>query len=202
LLRAIQLFLAIIWGQPISELFPRARNFRGIPDFRTILYCQGVPGTPIIAPMSDLSDLLNKGFLSDAEGVSSETRALLASESFSEILVFPEDIFITQQGKQPDALYFTLDGLFHAISHANRDAPQRLLGRIEGGQFIGEVSLVDSESKASASVKALRNSRALRMTREALDAFCENHPAHAIEFVMAVAKQLGRRLRQANEKVL
>ena len=152
--------------------------------------------------MSDLSDLLNKGLLSDAEGVSSETRTLLVDESFTEIIAFPEDTFITQQGKQPDAFYFTLDGLFHAISHANRDAPQRLLGRIEGGQFIGEVTLVDTESKASASVKALRNSRALRMTREAFDAFCQNHPENAIEFVLAVAKQLGRRLRQANEKVL
>lgn len=152
--------------------------------------------------MSDLSELLNKGLLSDAEGVSGETRALLAGESFSEILSFPEDTFITIQGKQPDALYFTLEGLFHAISHANRDAPQRLLGRIESGQFIGEVSMVDAESKASASVKALRNSRALRMTRESLTAFCLNHPANAIEFVLAVAKQLGRRLRQANEKVL
>ncbi len=152
--------------------------------------------------MSDLSELLNKGLLSDAEGVSSETRTLLVDESFSEIISFPEDTFITQQGKQPEALYFTLDGLFHAISHANRDAPQRLLGRIEAGQFIGEVTLVDSESKASASVKALRNSRALRMTPEAFAAFNKNHPENAIEFVLAVAKQLGRRLRQANEKVL
>jgi len=40
------------------------------------------------------------------------------------------------------------------------------------------------------------------MTRDSLTAFSRNHPENAIEFVLAVAKQLGRRLRQANEKVL
>lgn len=152
--------------------------------------------------MDDLDDLLNNGLLSDDQGVSPTTRSVLAGESFTEIISFNEDTFITFQGREPDALYFTLDGLFHAISHENPNAPQRLLGRIEGGQFIGEVSLVDKSSKASASVKALRNARALKMTRDSFKAFCDTHPAEANEFLLAIAKQLSIRLRQANEKVL
>lgn len=151
---------------------------------------------------SPVSDLLNNGLLSDSAGVGSETRELLASESFAEILSFSQDTFIIYQGKEPDALYFTLSGLFHAISHAHPEAPQRLLGRIEPGEFIGEVCLVDRESTASASVKALKNAQILKMTRDSFDEFCKSHPACALELTQAVATQLGRRLRKANERVL
>ncbi len=152
--------------------------------------------------MSDVEQLLNQGLLSDAEGVSAETRALLASENFSQILHFDEEKLILRQNALPDALYFTLSGLFHAVSYANPQAPQRLLGRIEPGEFIGEVSLFDSKSHASASVKAMKNASALRMSREAFASFCAAHPAQALEFVSAIARGIATRLRIANEKVL
>ncbi len=151
---------------------------------------------------SPVSDLLNQGLLSDDATVSGETRDLLASENFSNIISFSQDTFIIYQGKEPDALYFTISGLFHAISHAHPEAPQRLLGRIEPGEFIGEVCLVDRESTASASVKALKNAQVLKMTRASYDDFCASHPAQALELTRAVATQLGRRLRKANERVL
>jgi CRP/FNR family transcriptional regulator len=152
--------------------------------------------------MSDLEELLNQGLLSEENGVSAETRALLTSESFSEVVNYKEDTLIVTQGGEPDALYFTISGIFHAISHANEQAPQRLLGRIEPGEFIGEVTLFDSESKASASVKAMRNASALKVTPESFEAFCKTHPTQALEFVSSLAKGLAGRLRAANEKVL
>ncbi len=152
--------------------------------------------------MSDVEELLNQGLLSEENGVSAETRALLTSESFSEVVNYQEDTLIVTQGGEPDALYFTISGVFHAISHANEQAPQRLLGRIEPGEFIGEVTLFDSETKASASVKAMRNASALKVTPESFGAFCKSHPAQALEFVSSLAKGLASRLRAANEKVL
>ena len=152
--------------------------------------------------MSDVEALLNKGLLASSEGVSSDTRALLASQNFSEIIHYEEDTLLLQQGGRPDSLFFTLSGLFHAISHANAQTPQRLLGRIEPGEFIGEVSLFDSETTASASVKAMKDATALRMTREAFADFCKAHPEQALEFVTSVAKGLAARLREANEKLL
>ena len=77
--------------------------------------------------MSDLEELLNCGLLSDENGISSETRALLTSDNFSQVVNYKEDTFIVTQGSEPDALYFTLSGIFHAISHANPQSPQRLL---------------------------------------------------------------------------
>ena len=93
--------------------------------------------------MSDLEDLLNTGLMSNENGISPETRALLTDNSFSQVVNYQEDTFIVTQGSEPDALYFTLSGVFHAISHANAQAPQRLLGRIEAGQFVGDITLFD-----------------------------------------------------------
>jgi hypothetical protein len=53
--------------------------------------------------MSDLEELLNCGLLSDENGISSETRALLISEEFSQVVNYKEDTFIVTQGSKPDA---------------------------------------------------------------------------------------------------
>ena len=152
--------------------------------------------------MHQIEELLDSGYLSRDYGVSDATRRLLGNEDFTEIVSFPEDTILIRQRGKPEALYFTLDGIFHAISHANPSAPNRLLGRIEPGQFIGEVCLVETDSPASATVKALRASMALKMRPEAFASLREAHPAEAIEFLMAVSRQLVSRLRVANERVL
>ena len=152
--------------------------------------------------MSDLEELLNCGLLSDENGISSETRALLISDNFSQVVNYKEDTFIVTQGSEPDALYFTLSGIFHAISHANPQPPQRLLGRIEAGQFVGDVTLFDPESTASASVKAMKNASTPKITPESYEAFCKTHPSQALELISALAKGLATRLRVANENVL
>ncbi|MFP4157234.1 MAG: Crp/Fnr family transcriptional regulator [Opitutales bacterium] len=152
--------------------------------------------------MENIEPLLDMGFLSREFGVSDETRHVLANEEFTEIVSFDQDTILIQQASQPDALYFTLDGVFHAISHANPGAPYRLLGRIEPGQFIGEVCLVDRESKASATVKAMRHAMALKMKPNSFELLSETHPKAALEFLFAVSRQLASRLRAANEKVL
>lgn len=152
--------------------------------------------------MNQAEELLDSGYLSREHGVSDTTRHLLAKEDFTEIVAFDQDTILVRQGEKPDALYFSLDGIFHAISHANPSVPNRLLGRIEPGQFIGEGCLVDSESKASATVKALRAAMALKMKPEAFSSLCEAHPSEAVEFLMAISRQLVKRLREANERVL
>lgn len=152
--------------------------------------------------MEDILTLLDKGVLSQRSGVSAQTREILAGGNFTEIVTFPQDTVIIKQGTRPDALYFTICGVFHAISHANPNAANRLLGRIQEGQFIGEVCLVDPLGKASATVKALRQAMALKLDPAAFDHLREKHPAAAFEFLLAVARQLAGRLREANERTL
>ena len=65
--------------------------------------------------MSDLEDLLNTGVMSNENGISPETRALLTDKAF-QVVNYQEDTFIVTQGSEPDALYFTLSGVFHAKS--------------------------------------------------------------------------------------
>ncbi len=146
--------------------------------------------------------LLDKGYLSSRAGVSETTRTILAGEEFTEIITFPQDTTLIEQGSRPEALFFTLTGIFHAISHTNPNALHRLLGRIEPGQFIGEVCLVDTDGKASATVKALRESVALKIKPEGFLGLRDKEPAAAMELLLAVARQLAKRLRDANERTL
>ncbi|MFP4204370.1 MAG: hypothetical protein ACLFS4_08575, partial [Opitutales bacterium] len=126
--------------------------------------------------MSDMEVLLNMGFLSDENGVSDETRRVLAGENYTEIVAFSEDTTLITQYKQQSALYFTLEGVFHATSHANPDAPNRLLGRIEAGQFIGEVCFIDSAGTATASVKTQGDAMALK-TEPPIHRKSNRHPS-------------------------
>jgi len=152
--------------------------------------------------MSETTELLNCGLLSESTGITRETRALLASESFSEIIKYGEDTIILQQGQESDSIFFMISGLFHAVSHANEQTPQRLLGRIEPGEFIAEISFFDSSAPASASVKAMKNAIVIKISRENFNALCAAHPAQALELTCALATGMARRLRIANEKVL
>lgn len=145
---------------------------------------------------------MNRRFLSDEAGVSAKTRALLASGEFGQIVGFDRDTVIIEEGQPVDSLFFTLSGLFHASSTANPNATNRLLGKIQAAEFIGEVSIIEDSGNASATVTARENSRALRVSRDAFEKFCGEHPAEALEFLRAVAKQLCKRLRNANEKLL
>ena len=154
------------------------------------------------ARMSETTELLNCGLLSESAGINTETRALLASESFSEIIKYDEESIILRQGEQSDSIYFTISGLFHAVSHANEQSPQRLLGRIEAGEFIAEISFFDPASPVSASVKAMKNATLLKITKANFNDMCRAHPAQALELTRALAAGMARRLRIANEKVL
>jgi CRP-like cAMP-binding protein len=153
--------------------------------------------------MTELEVLLNRRFLADESGVSPTTRQLLASGGYTEDIFFQRETVIVSEGTVPDALYFTLGGLFHASSKNNPKGANRLLGTIEQAEFIGEVTLIEGAgTAASATVKAAQNARALKLTREAFERFRTEHPAAALELVTAIAKQLCRRLRHANATVL
>ncbi len=185
---------------------PTASQMKGPwPRRSRILYflANVAPGSDDLSmASSEFEILLNMGVLSEEEGISNETRKILAEKDFTEVFTVSEETLLIKQGSRPDALFFTIDGKFHAISHANPDAPNRLLGRIEPGQFIGELCLVDPKGRASATVKALPGSMVLKMKPNAFEELCKAHPRAANEFLLAVARQLAKRLREANERVL
>ncbi|CAN5489386.1 hypothetical protein BH23VER1_BH23VER1_11230 [soil metagenome] len=149
--------------------------------------------------MTEIEVLLNRRYLSDEEGVSGKTRALLAGEQFCEIMTFDRETVLIEEGAPQNDLYFTLQGLFHASSVRNPRATHRLLGRIQPAEFIGEVSVIDGTGTASATVKAMQDAMVLRMPQESFQLFCEEYPTNALEFLRAIAKQLCDRLRKANE---
>lgn len=75
----------------------------------------------------------------------------------------PPDMLLIQQGKQVDALYIVLDGIF-SVSVATVEGKDKQIARLSTGDVVGEMSFVDSRPP-SATVKAISNSLVLSLKR-------------------------------------
>lgn len=105
---------------------------------------------------------------------------------------------IIEQGKPHGKLFFTISGALHARrSDAGSDI---LLGRINPGDWIGEVDIFDPSS-AVCSVIAMEPSQYWVITREALEDYINNYPSAGTVILIGLASTLGRRVRDITRKL-
>jgi hypothetical protein len=97
---------------------------------------------------------------------------------------------IVREGEFGDCMYVIVGG------HVRVSRGGRLLSRLGPGDFFGEMSLFDGETR-SATASAEAEVRLLRLDRQSLFREMEDQPAIAI----AVCQRLSRRLREANERL-
>lgn len=125
--------------------------------------------------------------LDDAE------RAELAAQL--EVVRFRAGETVFQVGEPGDALYLIRDGEAEVFFKDNTG--NRVVLEVAGpGDFLGELSLLDSGSR-SASVVATRETEALSLTREVLERFILRRPQVAMDLLTA----MGRRLRTSTERL-
>lgn len=102
------------------------------------------------------------------------------------------------QGAPHGKLFFIINGLLHA--RCQDDGRDVLLGKINQGEWVGEVDLFDPAS-AVCSVVAIEPSQFWMITRADLEDFINNYPPAGIQILIGVASTLGRRLRQVTHKL-
>ena len=94
-----------------------------------------------------------------------------------------------REGEPGDAMYVVRSGRLAVEIDGAGDEPVRLAGR---GQVIGELALLDAAPR-SATVRAVRDSTVVELTREHFESLVAGRP----EIALALARELGDRLRHS-----
>ena len=105
--------------------------------------------------------------------------------------------WLFRQGDLADALYFLVRGRLQVwvapeIRRGETDA--KLLGEITPGESVGEIGLLTGGVR-TAGIRAIRDSRLLRMDRQAFEHFAGRHPNLVMQLAGGVARRLTERTR-------
>jgi CRP/FNR family cyclic AMP-dependent transcriptional regulator len=140
------------------------------------------------------SGLPASGFLAD---VSSEHRSFLAC--FGKFVRPSDGEVLIREGESQEALYFILSGTLHVVSSVN--GRNLLLASFGEGESLGEINLFDP---ATASATAIVRTPGLiwMLTREELNTFPESDPAAGVAVLRGLLKQVARRVRGMNVKLI
>ncbi len=119
------------------------------------------------------------------QGLDAETLDRLAQE-FVELHV-PTDHMIAQEGLPIESFYVVREGEIVLF----RDAvgkPIQLLGRLGPGEYFGELALFH-DGPSTISARAAEPSRVLKVDRDVLLAFLDDHPEVILRLQMAAARR-------------
>lgn len=123
----------------------------------------------------------------------------LELEKYGEFISSAEGDTLIAEGQEQDSLFLIIVGSFHV--QTDTTGRSVLLGKMKGGDTIGEVNIFDP-GKASASVVSKSSiSQVWKIDRSSLERFLESNPEAAARLLVNVATQLSKRLRKTNEKV-
>lgn len=100
--------------------------------------------------------------------------------------------YLFHQGDEGDHLYILVSGRMQAITY-NADQSEKILGEIVKGESIGEMALFTNTPR-SASVKAIRDSQVVIISRASFEQIVSRYPSVNIE----LTKQIVDRLKKHN----
>lgn len=114
---------------------------------------------------------------------------------YGDFVPIQDQQLLIEKGQAQDALYLLCSGKLEIFTHL---ADRRInLGLVEPGQCVGEVNMFDP-SEASASVAGEGFCQAWCINRSQLEGFMNDNPVAAAKFLIGIASQLSKRVRQAN----
>jgi CRP-like cAMP-binding protein len=106
---------------------------------------------------------------------------------------------LLREGERARELYVVLEGELEVLRHSKGGHPWQA-AVLHAGQWVGEMSILDAQPR-SATVRALRPSRLLRVTAEDLDRLYRRDLRAYTLVVMNMARELSRRLRVADAMI-
>jgi CRP-like cAMP-binding protein len=104
---------------------------------------------------------------------------------------------IVKQDEPGDCMYLVVDGQVRVMHH--RGGRDIALATLSGGDFFGEIALVDSGPR-SADVIAQGTGLLLKISHASVAALAGVYPTAAFKFLIAVGRILVSRLRTSNQR--
>ncbi len=112
---------------------------------------------------------------------------------------------VFRQGEIGVGMYIVLQGALeiHADHHIDDDVPTRkhLVTRLKSGDFLGELSLVENNSRRSATATALDDSVLIGFFKPDLLEILERQPHMGVKILLRLSEVLGRRLKETTVKI-
>lgn len=101
---------------------------------------------------------------------------------------------LLREGENSNHMYWVQSG--QLIVTKQRGNEEVVLGHINSGELVGEISFLDQEPR-SATVKALTNCELIQIPQDAIDAIYRTQP----KWLEILVKTLAERLRKANARI-
>ncbi len=106
-----------------------------------------------------------------------------------EPVTLPGGEWLFRAGEGDGALFLIARGRLQVWGEAETGGPERLLGELGAGESVGEVGLLTGGGR-SASVRAIRDTLLLRMSRDAFLRLAATHPTLVLELSSQIATRL------------
>tara|TARA_Y100000294_G_scaffold26075_1_gene22104 strand:- start:281 stop:742 length:462 start_codon:yes stop_codon:yes gene_type:complete len=104
---------------------------------------------------------------------------------------------LLEEGGSGDSLFYIVDGLIEIKKEA-LDGTQTILSHFTKGAAIGEMVLIEENSRRSATAKVLKDAELLVLSRKSFNEIKENNPKMAIKILQNIAKSIATRLRHTS----
>jgi CRP-like cAMP-binding protein len=111
---------------------------------------------------------------------------------------FEKDEEVLKQGQRNASLFLVQDGLLH-VRRRVKDR-EILLGRLEPGNFFGEITLFNP-GPTTAAVRGVSAGHLLILRRDQFDDFLSLRPHAALQMVSRILAEMANRLRQTDERL-
>lgn len=112
-----------------------------------------------------------------------------------------EGTLVVRQDETGDCMFILVEGQAQVRHRHNKRGQRFELARLGGGDFFGELALVD-EGPRIADVLALSDCFLLKVTPAGLHALMAFHPTVALKIFMAVARAVVNRVRRTNARYI
>ena len=104
------------------------------------------------------------------------------------------------EGMQGGVMYVILEGAVDLLKK-DREGNDNLLATISKGDYMGELSLIDDDSR-SATAKISEDSKMLVITRKIFNDMMSKEPEISLCIAVNIIKKLSERLKAMNEKMI
>ena len=112
----------------------------------------------------------------------------------------PAGSYVFREGDRDAFLFWVVIGSVEVVKD-NQSGEEKLLTTVRKGRVLGEMSLLDGETR-SASCRAAEDSEIFVLTQKEFENLCTISPATALALVRGIARTVSRRLRQTSGALL